>query len=100
MRHAPYTQRPIIKSNIELLKLFITRFKGHFVLFKRLILDQIAFDANHPAAKLTRLTGLMIVGSLLSNSYPLYDPVNDKEVRGFLILAAHAYYGVNFFAFC
>lgn len=75
-----YPSRFIIHCNIDIIKLFVERWKGNFIPSKKLILDMIAYDEKRSASRSYRITGLQILGVLVANDLPFYDSVHDKSI--------------------
>ena len=73
--------RAIWKSNLELIKIFVEKWKTYFNFdiispSKRIILSLISFEDKNSRdkinLKLQRITGVQLLGILISNDYPLF----------------------------
>jgi len=80
IRYAYYPSNEIVKTNIDIFKLFVERWKGSFHVSKKLILDLMSVDINKSTSKLCRATGLQLLGVLVANGYPLYDEQHDGNI--------------------
>ena len=47
------------------------------------IFRYLSFDVKHKNAKLARMTGLQLLGVVLSCGAPAYDPIRDKDISEF-----------------
>jgi DNA-dependent protein kinase catalytic subunit len=78
MKHCAHQKRSVLRSNLEMLKLLVEKWKSRIVIQKNIILGWICYDPKSNQAKLARTTGLQLLGVLLANDIPAYDPELDS----------------------
>lgn len=80
MRSAIYSKRSILKSNIEIIKLFVEEWRRGYVPDKALIYDMLNSRQEGGTGKSdisTRITGLQLLGVIVANGFPFFDPEHD-----------------------
>lgn len=80
MKCAIYSKRSILKSNIEIIKLFVEQWRRGYVPDKSLIYDMLSSGQGGAVSKSdisTRITGLQLLGVIIANGFPFFDPVHD-----------------------
>ncbi|KAL9649605.1 hypothetical protein ABK040_003282 [Willaertia magna] len=80
MKNCAHQKRIILKSNLELIKLFVEKWKDHISINKSIILGWLCHDASKTTAKMARSTGLQLLGVVIANDMPAYDPVLDANI--------------------
>ena len=84
MRSAIYSKRSILKSNIEIIKLFVEEWRRGYVPDKSLIYDMLNSRQEGGSGKSdisTRITGLQLLGVTIANGFPFFDPEHDVSGR-------------------
>ncbi|EFA79656.1 DNA-dependent protein kinase subunit [Heterostelium album PN500] len=77
--------RQILRNNLNILKLFVERWKGLFSVEKKSIVEALATPVTNfkSKARQVRSTALIQLSILLSNGYAAYDKENDSEISEF-----------------
>jgi hypothetical protein len=107
IRSAAYPKPTVGQANIEIIKLFFERWKGCFDVSKvsvittqnsvlpadynnclhtttqKIIVRYISYDLKNKNMKLCRVTGLQLLGIIIANGFPPYDPKKDGEISEF-----------------
>eukprot|EP01105_Mastigella_eilhardi_P003802 TRINITY_DN1496_c0_g1_i7.p1 TRINITY_DN1496_c0_g1~~TRINITY_DN1496_c0_g1_i7.p1 ORF type:complete len:3703 (-),score=882.72 TRINITY_DN1496_c0_g1_i7:1157-12265(-) len=83
-RCTPFPKRAVLRSNLDIIKLFVENCKGNIVPNKRIIVDFLTYaNKNEKAQKLFRFVGLQILGVLVANGLPVYDPLYDTDAGSY-----------------
>jgi DNA-dependent protein kinase catalytic subunit len=80
MKYCINQKKIILRSNLELIKLLIEKWKDRITIQKNVILGWICFDVKSPYIKLARITGLQLLGVVLANDIPAYDKSVDMTI--------------------
>eukprot|EP01080_Neovahlkampfia_damariscottae_P000233 gene233-4479_t len=80
MKHCSHQRKAILKSNLEIIKLLIEKWKDFITIDKSIILGWICYNEKEFTSKLARLTGLQILGVLLANDILVYNPAIDHNL--------------------
>lgn len=117
IRSAAYPKPTVGQANIEIIKLFFERWKGCFDVSKvsvittricapptadyhyclhtttqRIIVRYISYDLKNKNMKLCRVTGLQLLGIIIANGFPPYDPKKDGEISEFNFFERYSSY--------
>ena len=80
MKWSIYSKRSILKSNIEIIKLFVERWRRVYVPDKSLIYNMLNSGSEENIGKSeisARITGLQLLGVVIANGFPFFDPSHD-----------------------
>lgn len=78
IKQAPSSSKEILRSNIELIRLFVQSWKGKFSISKKQIQDMLS-----NASKQVVLTAIQVLGVLAMSGIPLYDKEFDSSISEF-----------------
>ncbi|KYQ91591.1 DNA-dependent protein kinase subunit [Tieghemostelium lacteum] len=80
-KNAYCNDRRILKSNLNIIKMFTERWKGLFQVDKSIIVDYLSQKGDYKSkARQIKTTGLVLLSVLLSNGIPAYDKDHDHTV--------------------
>ncbi|EFC47806.1 DNA dependent protein kinase catalytic subunit [Naegleria gruberi] len=79
-KNCAHQKKVVLRSNLELVKLIVEKWKDSLTINKSIILGWICHDENKSTAKLARTTGLQLLGILLANDIPVFDATTDSTI--------------------
>ncbi len=83
-------------NNLAIIKMLLELWGKRVVINKRIILGWLDYDASRKDATLARTTGLQLMGVVLANHYPVYDPLYDGRLLVFsLVLRLNFFLGMG-----
>ena len=80
VRNVSHSAKHIFRANLELVKLFVERWRGRATINKKDLLGWLVFDEANPQAKMARMCGVQLCGVLVANGIPLYNSRTDASV--------------------
>ncbi|EAL66880.2 DNA-dependent protein kinase subunit [Dictyostelium discoideum AX4] len=94
MKNTYCTDRRILKSNLNIVKSFVERWKSLFKVDKSIILELLSTKGDFKSkSRQIKTTGLVLLSILLSNGYPAYDKEYDSntisEFKFYQVLLDH-----------
>lgn len=78
IKQAPHTTKEIVRSNVEIIRLFVQSWKNKFAVSKKQIQDMLV-----NSSKTVILTALQVLGVLAMSGMPLYDKEFDTNISEF-----------------
>jgi DNA-dependent protein kinase catalytic subunit len=77
IKNVVFPKTQVVHVHIILITLLVAQWKGRFLIDKKPILQMISCDPDHKYAKVYRGAGLQLLGVLLANLLPAFDPNYD-----------------------
>ncbi|KAG2383045.1 hypothetical protein C9374_005012 [Naegleria lovaniensis] len=79
-KNCAHQKKVILRSNLELIKLMVEKWREAMTINKTIILGWLCHDESKSSAKLARTTGLQLLGIMIANDIPIYMTETDSNL--------------------